>query len=238
MPSRDLARDIALETVKELTKNEISPPETHDALPVQELIGAAIDASPYRYEITRLLLLGYSYEEIQLLSSSLFDFRPSVREVEAFHRLHFHKYKEQISQMLEVEADALKERVLEEQRREGLLAPVFREADRLVEMLREIDARIEMLKENDVTPSMEQALLGWFRLKKDVFARLSTLTGEAGVYALARRLIERVARLALNTFVPALPSGSREALFERFVNEVDKISLELRGVLSEQREGS
>jgi len=70
MPSRDLARDIALETVKELTKNEISPPETHDALPVQELIGAAIDASPYRYEITRLLLLGYSYEEIQLLSSS------------------------------------------------------------------------------------------------------------------------------------------------------------------------
>lgn len=238
--TKKIAEEISFEVLSTLAEEKLSPPkEEAEAPDAEDLVGLTIENSPYRFEVARMLYLGLAPTEIQLALRTYFGFRPSVREIEAFEKFHYPYYKETIHQLLALESNCLREMLVDEQTREGPLAPIFREADRLIDMLGEVDERIAYIKElGSELPSMEHALINWYKLKKEILQRLTTLTGDSGLISLTRRAIERVAKLALSIFIPAVPSESRDALFEKFARDLDRVAAELRVMASGEEEES
>ncbi len=202
------------------------------SLPKRKIPGELIANSPYCFEVVRLSLLGLPTEEIASILKEKFRFKVSLGELEAFLRLYGQEYEEAASSSLQLSLQLAEKGV------ELFESTVPREADRIVAMLSEVDQHIERVEErarSSKMPSMEQALIGFYRLKKDLLARLTELQKESGLGAVVRKAIERTARLAVQTFIKAVPAKERERLFQEFAEGVDQLAIEFGVVSNEER---
>lgn len=181
--------------------------------------GDVIDQSPYRFEVTRMLLRNMALVDIVAELRATFGFEVSVKELFAFQGKHFEKYKPMVDRLVQQERAELTNIVASSEH--------FSLLSQLQTVLTETDARIRQIKEYTAArpnASMEQALIKLYQLKKEVALNIAEILEETGLEHRLREILTQIARLVMEIFFPEItdPEVQRK-LFERFSTEVDKL---------------
>ncbi len=196
-------------------------PTTQSKLDFDEILqlGRQIDTSPYKFEVTRMMLQGKTLVDIAAELKDTFGFEVDPQELYSFQGKYYEQYKPQVARLMQLERLA-SDKVVTQSEQFNLLAQL----NSLLEEAGDRIVRIKQLPDSKQSAQMEQALVKLYNLKKDLAERIGEILEETGVEHKLRQLLEQVAKLVVQCFVPHITDVEvRSKLIGQFAKEMDSL---------------
>jgi len=198
-----------------------SLPATNNDLELSEALelGRLIDSSPYKFEVSRMLLQGKSLLDIAVELRDTFGFDVDVQELYAFQGKFYEQYKPQVARITHLERVSSDSVVAQSEQ--------FNLLSQLTDLLSDAESRIIRIKglpDAKQSAQMEQALVKLYNLKKDLAESIGEILEETGIESKLRRLLEQVAKLVVQCFLPHIPAEIEKGkLLQQFSKEMDSL---------------
>jgi len=184
--------------------------------------GQKINESVYRYEVIRLIMEGYSYQEISVLLYEHFNFRISATVISAFKRNYFELYEETIDRWEKLRHQSIVARLAEESRAAARKA--YEEVYEIQRSLALIEERIKLLKDSKgVSPPVEVAINQYVNTKARLLERQTKVTGQSGLENKLKDMIKTVMIAVQRTLIPYLQPDRKEEAFTLLDNDLRSI---------------
>ena len=186
--------------------------------------GDKLDKSAVRYEVTRMLLDGMSYKEIELALQALFGIKAAELTIVAFKENYYPYYKDLIDRVDKARHSHIVARISDEMKASarGMVSELL-ELQKAIVIIDERIALVRALPAESRTASYEGTLKDFIGTKVRILERIAKITGSSGLESRMIDVVKRTALAAQRTLVQHLNEDEAELAFEMFESEMRTI---------------